>query len=109
MIKENWRPVLLTLLGANLLFIVLLEQQRRFLWQRERDYFIQIEKTIIETDKTKASYDTIMRLLEDIKTRANNVEMAVQEVPRTVEITKDTNARVNSVQTAIERISTVKQ
>src|SRR4051812_48650788 len=101
-IKDNWRPVLLALLGVNLLFMILLEQQRRFFSQQEREYFIEIRRLITETDKTKENYEYIARLLEDIKSRANNVETAVQEAPRVAATIADIRTRVNSVQAAIQ-------
>jgi hypothetical protein len=109
MIKENWRVILLSLLAANVVFMGLLELQRRVIWQNERDYFAQIEQTITSTDKTKANYDYITRQLSEIIARVNNVEIAVQQVPANVKVTSEIRARVNSLQVAVEQISTVKQ
>ena len=116
MIRENWRAILLTLLAANLVFMALLELQRRVIWQGEQEYFAQVKQTITSTDKTQASYDDLTRqldyfsrLLADTNTRVNNVEIAVYGVPENVKLTRDIQARVISLQTAIEQISTAKQ
>jgi len=37
MIEKNWRAIGLALLAANLVFMALLELQRRTIWQGERD------------------------------------------------------------------------
>jgi len=106
MLKENWRVVLLSLLAVNLVFMLLLEMQRRVIWQEERDYFAQIKQTIESTDKAKANYEYIIRQLAEINTRVNNVEIAVQEVPAQVAETRDMKARVNALQNAVEHLST---
>jgi hypothetical protein len=108
MIKENWRAIVLSLLAVNLVFMALLEMQRRVIWQDERDYFAQIKQTIESTDKAKASYDYITRQLAEITARVNNVEIAVQEVPAHVKETRDIQARVNSLQTAVEHLAAAK-
>lgn len=109
MIKENWRPIVLSLLGANLVFMCLLELQRRVIWQNERDYFVGIEQAITSTDKTKASYDYITKQLSEITARVNHVEIAVQEVPANLKATSEIQARMNSLQAAVEHMSVIKQ
>lgn len=111
MIRENWRAILLSLLAANLVFMALLELQRRTIWQGEQEYFARIEKTITTTDKTQASYNDVIakldyfsRQLFEINARVNNVEIAVREVPASVKVTSDIQARVNLLQVAIERM-----
>jgi uncharacterized protein YpmS len=111
MIRENWRAILLTLLAANLVFMALLELQRRVIWQGEQQYFAQIERTITTTDKTQASYDDLTRqldyfsrLLADTNTRVNNVEIAVYGVPENVKLTRDIQARVNNVEIAVSEV-----
>ena len=108
MIKENWRAIVLSLLAVNLVFMALLEMQRRVIWQDERDYFAQIKQTIESTDKAKASYDYITRQLAEIATRVNNVEIAVRDVPAHVKETRDIQARVNSLQIAVEHMAAAK-
>src|SRR4051812_24676008 len=101
MIRKNWRTVLLSLLAANLVFMALLEVQRRTIWKNERNYFAQIEQTITSTDKTRENYDYLKKQLSEINARVNNVEIAVQEVPVNVKDTRDIQARVNALQTAL--------
>jgi hypothetical protein len=121
MIKENWRVILLTLLAANLLFMGLLEMQRLSIWRREQEYFAIIQqpsterfdflaKELAEAKKTELKYlDLIFTQLNSIKTQGSKLEMAVQDVPASVKETRDIQARVNSLQTAIERLSASKQ
>ena len=121
MIKENWRVILLTLLAANLLFMGLLEMQRLSIWRREQEYFARIQqpsterfdflaKELAEAKKTELKYlDLIFRLLDAINTRGSRLEIAVQDVPANVKETRDIQASVNSLQTAIERMSAAKQ
>jgi hypothetical protein len=109
MIKENWRAILLSLLAANLVFMGLLEMQRRVIWENERDYLVRIEQAATSTDKTQASYDYLTRVLLDIQARVNAVEIAVQEVPANVKITRDLQARLNSLQVAVQQLSPAKQ
>jgi hypothetical protein len=108
MVKENWRAILLSLLAVNLVFMALLEVQRRVIWEDERDYFAQIKHTIESTDETKAGFDYITRQLAEITARVNNVEIAVQEVPAHVKETRDIQARVNSLQIAVEHMAAAK-
>ena len=121
MIKENWRVILLTLLAANLIFMGLLEMQRLSIWRREQEYFAIIQqpsterfdflaKELAEAKKTELTYlDLIFRQLDAINTRGSRLEIAVQDVPANVKETRDIQARVNSLQTAIERMSAAKQ
>lgn len=108
MIKQNWRAIVLSLLAVNLVFMALLEMQRRVIWQDERDYFAQIKQTIELTDKAKASFDYITRQLAEINSRVNHVEIAVQEVPAHVKETRDIQARVTSLQTEVEHLAAAK-
>ena len=56
MIKENWRSIVLTLLVANLVFMALLELQRRTIITREREFAERIEQMLMYGDsQTRAS------------------------------------------------------
>ena len=56
MIKENWRLIVLTLLVANLVFMALLELQRRTIITREREFAERIEQILMSGDsKTRAA------------------------------------------------------
>jgi hypothetical protein len=109
MIQENWRAILLSLLAANLVFMGLLEMQRRVIWENERDYLVRIEKAATSTDKTQASYDYLTRVLLDIQSRVNAVEIAVQDAPANARITRDIQARLNSLEIAVQQSSAAKQ
>jgi hypothetical protein len=121
MIKENWRIILLTLLAANLLFMGLLEMQRLSIWRREQEYFAIIQqpsterfdflaKELAEAKKTELTYlDLIFRQLDAIDTRGSKQEIVVQDVPAIVKETRDIQAKINSLQTAIERMPAAKQ
>jgi hypothetical protein len=109
MITKNWQAILLSLLAVNLVFMGLLELQRRVIWQNERDYFARIEQTITSTDKSSLGYDYITRQLAEINTRVNNVEIAVEQLPENIKATRDIQARVNSLQIAVENLSAPKK
>jgi hypothetical protein len=109
MITKNWQAILLSLLAVNLVFMGLLEMQRRVIWQNERDYFARIEQTITSTDKSTSGYDYITRQLSGITARVNNVEIAVEQLPENIKATRDIQARVNSLQTAVENLSAPKK
>ena len=116
MIEKNWRAIVLSLLAANLVFMALLELQRRTIWQGERDYFARIEQTIKATDKSQAIYDLLEKQLSDINARlagvdarVNNVEIRVLEVPANVALTRDISARIMALQTAVGEMSGAKQ
>ena len=116
MIEKNWRAIGITLLAANLVFMALLEWQRRTIWQGERDYFARIEQTIKATDKSRASYDLFEKQLSDINARlaavdarVNNVEIKVLEVPANVALTRDISARIRALQIAVGEMSAAKQ
>jgi hypothetical protein len=116
MIEKNWRAIGLALLAANLVFMALLELQRRTIWQGERDYFARIEQTIKATDKSQASYDLFEKQLSDINARlaavdarVNNVEIKVLEVPANVALTRDISARIRALQIAVGEMSAAKQ
>jgi hypothetical protein len=117
MIEKNWRAIGLALLAANLVFMALLELQRRTIWQGERDYFARIEQTIKATDKSQASYDHLLeKQLSDINARLagvdarlNNVEIKVLEVPAHVALTRDMSARIRALQIAVGEMSAAKQ
>ena len=80
MIEKNWRAIGLTLLAANLVFMALLEWQRRTIWQGERDYFARIEQSIKTTDKSQASYDLLAKQLSDINARLAGIDARVNDV-----------------------------
>jgi hypothetical protein len=116
MIEKNWRAIGFALLAANLVFMALLELQRRTIWQGERDYLARIEQTIKATDKSQASYDLLEKQLSDINARlagidarVNNVEIKVLEVPANVALTRDLSARIMALQTAVGEMSAAKQ
>jgi hypothetical protein len=106
MIKENWRAILLALLAANLVFMGLLEMQRRVIWENERDYLVRIEQAATSTDKTQASYDYLTRVLVDIQARVNEVQIAAQTAPANA---RDIQTRLNSLQVAVQQLSPAKQ
>jgi hypothetical protein len=109
MITKNWQPILLSLLAANLVFMGLLELQRRVIWQNERDYLDRIEHTTTLTDKPNSGFDYITRQLSEITARVNNVEIAVQQLPQNIKVMNDIQARVNSLQIAVENLSAPKK
>ena len=116
MIEKNWRAILLSLLAANLVFMVLLELQRRTIWQGEREYFARIEKLITTTDRTQAGYDVLQdqlsainKQLISLNERVNNVEIKTQEVPASVAMTRDISARVHALETAVRQMPAAKQ
>src|SRR5579863_132503 len=121
MIKENWRVILLTLLAANLVFMALLEVQRLALWRREQEYFARIQQPstekfdylvgeLSETKKTQTLLlDLIYKISVEINTRVIRVEAATQEVPANVKETRDVQARIISLQSAVEQMSAAKQ
>jgi peptidoglycan hydrolase CwlO-like protein len=116
MIEKNWRAIVLSLLAANLVFMALLELQRRTIWQGEREYFTRIEQIITTTDRTQAGYDELQKQLTAIQTqlvslneRVNNVEIKSQELPASIAVTRDIAARVNALQIAVGRISAEKK
>ena len=101
MIEKNWRAIVLVLLAVNLLFMALLEFQRRTIWQAERDYFTRIERTIISTDKTQAAYNFIQKQLSDVSVRVNNVEIKLfQDISAQL---GDISARANNVEIMASR------
>jgi hypothetical protein len=53
MIKENWRIIVLTLLLANLVFMALLDLQRRTTTDREREFTARIEQILLYGDASK--------------------------------------------------------
>ncbi|MEA2896848.1 MAG: hypothetical protein QOJ84_2463 [Bradyrhizobium sp.] len=56
MVKENWRSIVLTLLVANLVFMALLELQRRTIITREREFAERIEQMLMYGDsQTRAA------------------------------------------------------
>ncbi len=80
MIEKNWLAIGITLLAANLVFMALLEWQRRTIWQGERDYFARIEQSIKTTDKSQASYDLLAKQLSDINARLAGIDARVNDV-----------------------------
>ena len=109
MIGKNWRAIGLALLAANLVFMALLELQRRTIWQGERDYFARIEQTIKATDKGQASYDLLQRQLSDIDVRlaginerVNGVEIKIQNVVDSR--LSDIDARVNDLEVMVQNV-----
>ena len=115
MIEKNWRAIGLTLLAANLVFMALLELQRRTIWQGERDYFARIEQTIKATDRSQASYDLLEKQLSeinarlaDVDERVNNVEIKVIEAPANVALAREILVRVNLLHVALEKMSAAK-
>jgi uncharacterized protein YjdB len=109
MIEKNWRAIVLSLLAVNLVFMALLELQRRTIWDGEREYFTRIEQTITTTDKTQASYDILQRQQSAIHTRlvgmdarVNNLEIKVEDVPASAALTRDILERVNNLEIKVQ-------
>jgi hypothetical protein len=116
MIEKNWRAILLSLLAANLVFMALLELQRRTIWQNEREHLTRIEKLITTTEKKQAGYDVIQdqlaaisKQLIGLNERVNNVEIKTLELPASIAITRDIQARVTALETTLRQMPAAKQ
>jgi len=119
MLKENWRVILVTLLGANLVFMALLEMQRLQIWRTEQAYFNQIQqpstekfdflaKELAEAKKNETMYlDLIYRQLVVLDRRMAKVEKA--ETPADAADTKSIQAEVDAMKATVERAATGKR
>jgi hypothetical protein len=95
MIKENWRLIVLTLLGANLVFMALLEVQRRMIITREREFIERIEQILMSSENKARA------------TQVSEIEMRTARARQVSEIemrTKDTYERVIMMQVKLNEI-----
>ncbi|KYG24583.1 hypothetical protein SE92_33630 [Bradyrhizobium sp. AT1] len=120
MLKENWRVILVTLLGANLVFMALLQLQRLEIWRTEQSYFDRIQqpsterfdflaKELLEAKKSETLYlDLIYRKLVEMNRRMTRLEKAAEEAPLDPAETKAIEAEADAMKATVERGSTGK-
>lgn len=121
MLKDNWRVVLITLLGANLVFMALLEMQRLAIWRTEQAYFKEIQrpsterfdflvKELAEAKKNETMYlDLVYRKLVELHRRMAKAEKAGEEPPADPAETKAIQAEVDAMKATVERAISAKR
>jgi hypothetical protein len=79
MIKENWRSIVLTLLVANLVFMALLELQRRTIITRQREFAERIEQILMSGERATQVSEIEMRT-KDTYERVIMMQVKLNEI-----------------------------
>jgi acetyl/propionyl-CoA carboxylase alpha subunit len=103
MLRHKWFKILIALQIVNFAAMVLLEQQRRSIWNKEAANTQRIIDTRFFTEKTEENYKYLAKLVDDMQTRLTEVQGAAARDASNAARLRDVQARVNVLQSEAEQ------
>ena len=95
--RHKWFKILIALQIANFAAMVLLEQQRRSIWNKEAVNTQRIIDNRFFTEKTEENYRQLANLMGDLKTRMTVVQGAALRDANNAELLRDLQTRITVV------------
>jgi hypothetical protein len=107
--RHTWFKILLGLQLVNFAAMVLLEQQRRSIWDKEATNAQKILDTKYFTEKTEGDFRYVARLLENFTADLSRVQAEAAKSAGSAELIRDTRERVLKIEAALPKLQPEKQ
>jgi hypothetical protein len=102
--RHTWFRILVGLQLVNLAAMVLLEQQRRTIWDKEATNAQKILDTRYFAEKTEGDFRYVARLLEDFRNRIATLQNEASKNAASAELIRDTRERVLRIEAALQKL-----
>ena len=102
--RHTWFRILVGLQLVNFAAMVLLEQQRRNIWDKEATNAQKILDTKYFTEKTEGDFRYVARLLENFNVDLSRVQAEVAKGADSAELIRDTRERVLKIEAALQKL-----
>jgi hypothetical protein len=102
--RHRWFKILVGLQLVNLAAMVLLEQQRRTIWDKEATNAQKILDTKYFAEKTESDFRYVARLLEDFTTRITALQNEAGRNAGNADLIRETRERVFRIEAALQKL-----
>jgi hypothetical protein len=104
MLRHKWFMLLVALQIVNFATMLLLEQQRRSIWNKEAANAQRILDTKFFTEKTEENYRYLARLVDDLKVRTNEIQSEARQNIGNAALIRDTRDRVMNIESSLQKL-----
>jgi hypothetical protein len=102
--RHNWFKILVGLQLVNFAAMVLIEQQRRTIWDKEASNAQRILDTKYFTEKTEGDFRYVARLLEGFDQRLSLLQQEAAKNAGTAALLQDARDRVMNIEIALQKL-----
>jgi hypothetical protein len=103
MSRTGWFKIIVTLQAVILIALVLQEQQRRTIWDKEAVSAQQVADIRLFSERTEANYHYVSAQLTDVKDRLVLLQIEAQKNANVAALVKDSNDRILILQEALNK------
>ena len=104
MLRHKWFKILVVLQIVNFAGMILLEQQRRTIWNKEATNAQRILDTRFFTEKTEENYRYLATLVEDLKARTTEIQIEARQNAGNAALIKETRDRVINLESSLRKV-----
>jgi len=104
MLRHKWFIILVALQIVNFAAVILFEQQRRSIWDKEATNAQRILDTKFFAEKTEENYRYLARLVDDVRLRTNDIQIEARQNTDNAAVIKDIRDRVMNLESGLQKL-----